>query len=117
MGETEKQKIDLYSFGFRPLDIAAEYKKMMFFYDAGIEQLIAKLQILNKQYRLDSDRNPIETIQHRLKSPQSIQDKMRRKGISITPENVMMNLYDIASVRVICSFQNDVYKIAKFLLR
>ena len=64
------------------LDIAQEYKKMMFFYEAGIEMMLARLQILNKQYRMNSDRNPIESIQHRIKSMQSIQDKMNRKGIS-----------------------------------
>ena len=99
------------------LDIAQEYKKMMFFYEAGIEMMLARLQILNKQYRMNSDRNPIESIQHRIKSMQSIQDKMNRKGISITLENIMTNLYDIAGVRVICSFKDDVYKIASFLMR
>lgn len=77
------------------LDIAQEYKKMMFFYDAGIEMLMARLQILNKQYRMNSDRNPIESIQHRIKSMQSIQDKMNRKGISITLENIMTNCFAV----------------------
>lgn len=98
------------------MDIAFEYKRMMFFYEAGIEQLTAKLQILNGQFRLSNDRNPIEDIQHRVKSIESIQKKMERLKAPMTPASIMKNLNDIAGVRVICPFKKDVYRIADFLL-
>lgn len=67
---------------------------------------------LSEQY----DRNPIETIKTRLKSPESILEKCYRKGISLTTDSIVQNLFDIAGVRVICSFPSDIYMLSEAFL-
>ena len=98
------------------LNLASEYKQLMFFYQAGIEQVTTKLQILNQEYQLSNDRNPIEDIQSRVKSIESIQKKMDKRGVPMTLQNIVTCLYDIAGIRVICPFIKDVYQISKVLL-
>ena len=72
--------------------------------------------MLNEQYSLQYDRNPIETIKTRLKSMESISRKLAQKGKSFSAKSMEENLDDIAGVRVICSFQEDIYILAKCLL-
>lgn len=97
------------------LDMASEYESLMFYYVAGIEQITAKLQILNREFQLRNDRNPIEDIKSRVKSAKSIQNKMQRMGVPMTLQNIVTHLHDIAGVRVICPFVKDVYQIADIL--
>ena len=98
------------------LDLARQYKQMMLIYEAGIRQLTTKLQILNREFEQSNDRNPIETIKTRLKSMESISRKLAQKGKSFSAKSMEENLDDIAGVRVICSFQEDIYTLAKCLL-
>ncbi|MDO4557006.1 MAG: GTP pyrophosphokinase family protein [Lachnospiraceae bacterium] len=97
-------------------NLAAEYKRLMFFYEAGIDQIVAKLQILNKEFQLNNDRNPIENIQYRVKSIESIQKKMEKMGVPLTRQNIVNCLHDVAGVRIICPFIKDVYQMGKMLL-
>ena len=91
--------------------IASQYEHIMFYYESGIQQIVAKLQILNNEFKNNHERNPIENIKSRVKSLDSIIDKMKRKGIPLTT-NAMK---DIAGVRVICPFISDVYQVASIL--
>ena len=61
------------------------------------------------------NRNPIEFIETRIKSPDSIATKLKKKGVPLTVENVRKNLNDVAGVRVICAFLDDIYQVAKIL--
>ena len=72
---------------------------------------------LNEEYSLEHDRNPINSIKTRLKSPTSIFEKIERKGISLTLDSIEKNINDVAGVRVICSFPEDVYTLADALLK
>lgn len=72
--------------------------------------------MLNEEFSLQHDRNPIESIKTRLKSVDSIVEKMHRKNIPFSAENIEKNLTDIAGIRVICSFQEDIYFLASCLL-
>ena len=98
------------------LDMENQYRQIMFFYEAGIQQVTAKLEILNKEFQYCNDRNPIESIKSRVKSSDSIIKKMRNKGLPLTISCMMANIYDIAGVRVVCPFISDVYHVARMLM-
>jgi len=94
------------------LDTMLEFKELMLGYSAAIRQLRTKLEILDTEFEVRYRRNPISSIQTRLKSQTSIMEKMRRKGIPISRDNIEANICDIAGVRVICSYIDDIYKLA-----
>lgn len=98
------------------LDLENQYRQIMFFYEAGIQQITAKLEILNKEFQYCNDRNPIESIKSRVKSSDSIIKKMKKKGLPLTISGMMTNIYDIAGVRVVCPFISDVYHVARMLM-
>lgn len=85
-------------------------------YSAGIKGLRAKLEILDSEFMLGYDHNPIHHIEYRLKSPTSIQEKLDRKSLPLTVENVWKHVNDVAGVRVICSFLEDIYHVSGLLL-
>lgn len=96
--------------------IASQYDRIMFYYESGIQQIVAKLQILNNEFKNSHERNPIENIKSRVKSMDSIVDKMKRKNIPLTVNSMMREIKDIAGVRVICPFISDVYQVANMLV-
>ena len=91
-------------------------EKMMTFYQCAIMQVETKFKILNEQFSLSLDRNPIESIKSRVKSYDSIMKKIRRKKIGLSAEEIEDKMNDIAGVRVICSYVDDIYLLAKCLL-
>lgn len=98
------------------LNMEKQYRQLMFFYEAGIQQVTAKLEILNKEFQYCNDRNPIESIKSRVKSSDSIIGKMKRKGLPLTISCMMSNVHDVAGVRVVCPFISDVYHVARMLM-
>lgn len=92
------------------------YKKLMTYYRCAMMEVETKFKVLNEELSLGKDRNPIETIKTRLKSPESIAEKIIRKNISPTIENIEKEISDIAGVRVICSYPSDIYKLAEAFL-
>ena len=92
-------------------------EQMNAYYRCAIMEIETKFKVLSEQFSLKYDRNPIETIKSRLKSQESILKKMSRKGIPMTLENMEREIDDIAGVRVICSFVEDVYMLADCLLQ
>ncbi|WP_242966329.1 GTP pyrophosphokinase [Lachnoclostridium sp. An138] len=99
------------------LNITEQYNQIIFFYEAGICQLTSKLEILKQEFQACKNRNPIENIETRVKSPESIKGKMERRGVPLTVSSMVKNIMDIAGIRVVCPFISDVYYIADFLLR
>ncbi|MBE5787086.1 MAG: GTP pyrophosphokinase family protein [Clostridiales bacterium] len=94
-----------------------EFIKLMSYYRCAMMEIETKFHVLDVEYSLLHHRNPISAIKSRLKTPSSIQDKLKRRGIPCTLETVEKNLMDVAGVRVICSFNEDVYTLADALLR
>lgn len=94
---------------------AKDYLRLMSYYSSAMLEVETKFKVLNIEFNGKFDRNPIETIKTRLKSPQSIVEKMKRIGVPLTPENIERELSDVAGVRVICSFVDDIYKLADML--
>lgn len=87
------------------------------YYRCAIMEIETKFKVLNEQFSLRYDRNPIETIKCRLKSMESILKKIRRKNIPLRMDAIEEALNDIAGVRVICAFPEDIYMLADCLLQ
>lgn len=89
-----------------------ELVKMMMIYNCAIRRVKTKFQVLNDELSITRQRNPIEFIKSRIKQPKSVSSKLRRKGYPVTVESAMRNLSDVAGIRVICAFIDDIYKVA-----
>lgn len=85
-------------------------------YECAMLEIKTKLDVLNTELSLQKSRNPFETIKCRIKSPESILEKMKRNHIPMTIEAMEKNMNDIAGIRVICSFPDDIYMLADCLL-
>lgn len=92
-------------------------KRLMAYYRCAIMEVETKFNVLNEEFSLEYDRNPIETIKTRLKSTESIIKKLVRKNFPLTVDSIEANLNDIAGVRVVCSFLEDIYLLADCLLQ
>lgn len=86
-------------------------------YRAAIKEMRTKLEILDEAFQVRYDHNPIHHIEYRLKSPQSILGKLRKKGLPVSTDSIWENLTDVAGVRVICNYIDDVYRVAELLLK
>ena len=91
------------------------YQEVMLQYRCALKALESRLEILNEEFSLQHDRNPIESIKSRLKSPSSIMNKMHKRGLPLDFPTMQANIMDVAGVRVICSFGEDVFFLAKCL--
>ena len=94
-----------------------KFLKLMAYYRCAIMEIETKLNVLNEEFSLAHDRNPINSIKTRLKSPVSMQEKLNKKGLKFRVQDIEENLNDVAGIRVICSFVDDVYLIADALLK
>ncbi len=92
-----------------------EFQELMMMYNCAIREVRTKLDVLNDEMAVCSPHNPIEMIKSRVKKPRSIVEKLKRRGYPISVDSVLYNLHDVAGVRVICSFIDDIYKIAAIL--
>ncbi len=90
---------------------------LMTYYRCAMMEIETKFNVLNQEYSLEHDRNPINSIKTRLKSPESIVAKMKRNNLSVDICELEKNIKDVAGVRVICSFPQDVYDLADALLK
>lgn len=92
-------------------------KRLMAYYRCAIMEVETKFNVLNEEFSLEYNRNPIETIKTRLKSTESIIKKLVRRNFPLTVDSIEANLNDIAGVRVVCSFLEDIYLLADCLLQ
>ena len=92
------------------------YSKIMAYYRCAMMEVETKFNVLNEEFSLQLDRNPINGIKTRIKNPLSLKEKLERKNLKITLENIEEHINDVAGVRVICSFPEDVYTLADALL-
>ena len=104
------EALDFFDNNKFPLDIMYSY------YECTIMEIETKFQVLNKQYSMYYDRNPIESISSRLKSKTSLIRKMNKLDIPLNVEAIEKNINDIAGIRVVCSFIDDIYELEKSFL-
>lgn len=93
-------------------EIFHNFQECMMIYSCAIREVRTKFEVLNDHLTIAYNRNPIEMIKSRVKKPQSIIEKLHRRGWEISTESAMKNLNDVAGIRVICSFVNDIYEVA-----
>ncbi|MCI8980942.1 MAG: GTP pyrophosphokinase family protein [Hungatella sp.] len=96
---------------------AHQFQEAMMMYTCAIREVKTKLEVLNDELSVRNQRNPIEMIKSRVKKPISIVEKLKRKDLEVSVEAMMDHLDDIAGVRVICSFVDDIYQVAEMLVR
>lgn len=99
------------------LDQARQFQQVMMHYTCAIREVKTKLEVLNDELSVKNQRNPIEMIKSRVKKPLSIVEKLQRRGLEVSLESMVKNLDDVAGVRIICSFVDDIYEVAEMLVR
>ncbi|MCM1542598.1 MAG: GTP pyrophosphokinase family protein [Blautia sp.] len=99
------------------LSKAKPFNTLMMEYRAVIMEVETKLKVLNDMFSEEYKRNPFESIKSRLKTPESIYKKLEKKGYAFTIENIRSYVADVAGLRVICSFPDDIYRLAEMLTR
>lgn len=112
------EDINEYQF-IKMMETGKKYMALMSRYRCAIMEVETKLRVLNEEFSSQYDRNPFESIKSRLKSPISILEKLQRRGVRLTEDNmaaaIEQNLNDVAGLRVVCSFQEDIYRLADLL--
>lgn len=93
----------------------AKFNDLMMQYRCAIREVRTKLEVLNDEFSVEYQRNPISFIKTRIKKPESIYRKLQKQGYAFTPENIMNQLHDVAGIRVVCAFVDDIYTIAGLL--
>ncbi len=99
------------------VDQARQFQQAMMRYTCAIREVKTKLEVLNDELSVKNQRNPIEMIKSRVKKPKSIVEKLQRRGFEISLESMEKNLDDVAGIRIICSFLDDIYEVADMLIR
>jgi len=91
------------------------WRDLLMIHEFAVQEILVKLEILDEEFRVVHDYNPIEHIRHRIKELNNIMEKLDRLGLEPTIENAKNNIFDIAGIRIICAFQADIYNVAKML--
>lgn len=92
-----------------------QFQELMMMYECAILEVQTKLEVLDKEFSVRYKRNPIASIESRVKSPLSIYRKLKKDNLEINAKNIMRNLNDVAGVRVICNFIDDIYDVVNML--
>lgn len=98
------------------LNSLVDFKEMMMMYTCAMKEIRTKFEVLNTEFNIRYQRNPINSISARLKSATSIMEKLARKNVALTMQNLEEHVQDIAGIRVICSYVDDIYKLADALV-
>jgi len=93
----------------------AKLKNLFFIYEWGQRTLLTKLNIMQEDFKNFQENNPIEYITGRIKSPESIAQKLHKMDVDITAENVKRYLKDVAGIRIICPFAKDIHYLVTLL--
>lgn len=93
-----------------------EFKEFMMRYSSALREIRTKFEVLNDHLSVAYNRNPIEMIKSRVKMPNSILKKLQKRGLEISYSSIEKNIHDVAGIRIICSFVNDIYEVAQMLV-
>ncbi|MGN8913389.1 GTP pyrophosphokinase [Anaerofustis butyriciformans] len=94
-----------------------EFKEAIMMYGCAIREVKTKLEVLNDELALKRANSPIEFIKSRIKKPESIAAKLKKEGYEVSVESAMEHLNDIAGIRIVCSFIDDIYALAKMIAK
>lgn len=118
IGEADAVELLEHLTGDEPVELPERirpFTTLLMQYRCAIREIETKLHVLNEEFSLEHERNPIELIESRVKEPASILEKMKRKGYELSVKQIEEKLNDVAGVRVICSFVEDIYYLASML--
>ena len=87
----------------------------MFLYSSALKEVKTKVEILNDEFQQVHQYNPIEYVKSRLKTPESIVKKLKRHGLESSIDNMVRHIKDIAGIRIVCSFTDDIYRLAEMI--
>jgi len=107
------QKLNVDMSAAEVLTSLKNFQKIMMMYNCAIKEVRTKFEVLNDELSVAAHRNPIEMIKSRVKKPESIVSKLMRRGFDVNINSVMENIHDVAGIRIICSFVDDIYKVAQ----
>ena len=99
------------------IETTRPFAELMMRYRCAIKEVQTKFEVLDEEFSIRYNRNPVEAIKTRLKSPRSIFGKMQKNDLPITVENIREHLSDIAGIRIICSYPEDIYTLCDMFLR
>ena len=99
----------------RFINNAAKFNDLMMMYRCAIREVQTKLEVLDDEFSVEYKRNPISFIKTRIKKPESIYRKLKKLGYDFTAENIQEQLNDVAGVRVVCAFIDDIYTVANLI--
>lgn len=99
------------------IDVAVQFQQLLMLYESAIKEIRTRFEILEDEFAAKHERKPIATISSRIKEPMSIAEKLQRKGLALTLDNMVTKLRDIAGIRVTCPFISDVYHVLGMLER
>ncbi len=99
------------------MGVLVDYKELMMMYSCAMKEIQTKFEILNTEYNLRYERNPISSISTRLKRTSSITEKLLKLGKKFTVSNIENEINDVAGIRVICPYIDDIYTIADAFLK
>ena len=91
------------------------YEESIVELEAVITEITARLNVIRKFRKINNDREPIEYIKSRIKSEESMKEKLKRKGLEVNLENALTKIYDAAGIRIICTFVDDVYDVVQMI--
>lgn len=115
-----ENKMIFYNPNFNNEDVKKRFgdlNEMLMMYRCAIREISTKLEVINEEFQVKRKRNPIEYMKSRVKTPDSIFKKLERRGLEVSLESARENLNDIAGIRVVCSFVDDIYTLADMLIR
>ena len=95
---------------------SVKFEELMMMYRCAIREVQTKLEILNDEFKTKRQRNPIDSIRSRIKSPLSMYEKLKRRNHPISIQSIADNLNDVARIRVVCPFISDIYDVARMLI-
>ena len=94
-----------------------QFEELMMMYECAIQEVKTKFEVLDREFSVRYKRNPIAGIESRVKSPMSIYRKLKKNGLEVSVRTITKNLNDVAGIRIICNFIDDIYDIVKLLMR
>lgn len=107
-GTEAEQKVNLPMTYVEPV----YWEQMLLLYESALEEIRTKVNVLTREFKLKNGYSPIEHITTRIKHPESIFKKMKKKNLAPLIQNVIQYVNDVAGVRIICSYTSDIYSIA-----
>lgn len=112
--EAQLKSVDLNSNQF-PVEEVTEFVNLMQVYEGAMYELSTKLEVLDEEFQVRFEHNPVHHIERRLKSITSILGKLKRRDLPLNVASIRDNLFDVAGIRVVCNYRDDVYSVSNYL--